>query len=61
MINQPRVLLTNPIHPLLLPVLAQHCDVVLAPDTSAATLARLVADADALIVRAQLLSIFPSD
>ena len=54
MTNKPRVVLTNPIHPLLLPVLAQHCDVVLAPDTSAATLARLVADADALIVRAQL-------
>ena len=37
-----------------MPVLAQHCDVVLAPDTSPATLARLVADADGLVVRAQL-------
>jgi D-3-phosphoglycerate dehydrogenase len=51
---KPRVLLTNPIHPQLLPVLAQHCDVVLAPDTSPATLARLVADAEGLVVRAQL-------
>lgn len=51
---KPRVLLTNPLHPQLLPVLAQHCEVVLAPDTSPATLARLLADADGLVVRAQL-------
>jgi D-3-phosphoglycerate dehydrogenase len=51
---KPRVLLTSPIHPALQPVLAQHCDVVLAPDTGAATLTRLIADADALVVRAQL-------
>lgn len=51
---KPRVLLTNPIHPQLLPVLAQHCDVVVAPDTSPATLARLVADAEGLVVRSQL-------
>jgi D-3-phosphoglycerate dehydrogenase len=51
---KPRVLLTSPIHPALHPVLAEHCDVVLAPDTSAATLTRLVADAEGLVVRAQL-------
>ncbi|HEY1231367.1 MAG TPA: hydroxyacid dehydrogenase, partial [Ramlibacter sp.] len=51
---KPRVLLTNPIHPALQPVLAEQCEVVLAPDTSAATLTRLVADVDALVVRAQL-------
>lgn len=51
---KPRVLLTNPIHPELLLVLEQHCNVVLAPDTAPATLARLVADAEGLVVRAQL-------
>lgn len=54
MSTRPRVLLTNPIHPALQPVLEQCCDVVLAPDTGAATLARLVTDAEALLVRAQL-------
>ena len=54
MTAKPRVLLTNPMHPAVQPVLAQHCELVLAPDTSAATLTRLIADADALIVRAQL-------
>jgi D-3-phosphoglycerate dehydrogenase len=51
---KPRVLLTNPIHPDLQPVLAQHCEVVIAPDTAPATIARLIKDADALMVRAQL-------
>ena len=51
---KPRVLLTNPIDPLLLPLLAQHCEVVLAPDTAPATLAKLIAQADGLVVRAQL-------
>ncbi len=51
---KPRVLLTNDIHPLLLPVLAAHCEVILAPDASPATIARLVVDVDGLIVRAQL-------
>lgn len=51
---KPRVLLTSPIHPALQPVLAEHCDVVLAPDTGAATLTRLIADAEGLVVRAQL-------
>lgn len=50
----PRVLLTNPIHPELMPELQQHCEVVTAPDTQAATLHRLVRDVDGLIVRAQL-------
>ncbi len=51
---KPKVLLTNPIHPSLAPVLARHCEVVLAPDAGAATLTGLVGDADALVVRAQL-------
>ncbi len=52
--DKPRVLLTNPIHPLLQPELAQHCEVVVAPDAAPATIARLIADADGLIVRSQL-------
>jgi D-3-phosphoglycerate dehydrogenase len=51
---KPTVLLTNPIHPELLPVLSAACEVVLAPDTTPATLKRLVAQADGLMVRAQL-------
>ncbi len=54
MTTRPRILLTNPIHPDLLPVLEARCEVVTAPDTGAATLARLVADVDGLIVRAHL-------
>ena len=52
--TKPRVLLTNPIDSQLLPLLAQHCEVVLAPDTAPATLAKLIAQADGLVVRAQL-------
>lgn len=52
--TKPRVLLTNPIDSQLLPLLEQHCEVVLAPDTSPATLAKLIAQADGLVVRAQL-------
>jgi D-3-phosphoglycerate dehydrogenase len=52
--NLPRVLLTNPIHPELQPVLARHCELLLAPDTSFATLKRLAADVEAIVVRAQL-------
>src|SRR5206468_1081961 len=48
------VVLTNPIHPQLMPTLEQHCQVVLAPDTKPETLARLIADAEGLVVRAQL-------
>jgi len=51
---KPLVVLTNPIHPQLLPTLKQQCEVVIAPDTQPATLARLVADAEGLVVRAQL-------
>jgi D-3-phosphoglycerate dehydrogenase len=51
---RPKVVLTNPIHPQLQPVLAAACEVVLAPDGSAATLKRLMADADGLVVRTQL-------
>ena len=51
---KPRVLLTNDIHPLLLPVLAAHCEVILAPDATPATIARLIVDVDGLMVRAQL-------
>ena len=51
---RPRVLLTNPIHPQLQPVLAQQCELVVAPDTTPATLTRLIANAEGLVVRAQL-------
>ena len=51
---KPKVLLTNPIHPQLLPLLEAHCDVIVAPDTSPATIARLITDVEGLIVRAQL-------
>ena len=54
MTTKPRVLLTNPIDSQLLPLLAQHCEVVLAPDTAPATLAKLIAQADGLVVRTQL-------
>jgi len=50
----PRVLLTNPIHPELQSTLAQHCEVVLAPDTRPETLIRLAGDAHAIVVRAHL-------
>jgi D-3-phosphoglycerate dehydrogenase / 2-oxoglutarate reductase len=52
--TKPKVLLTNPIHPDLMPELGRHCEIVLAPDPSIATLTRLIADADAIVVRAQL-------
>lgn len=52
--TKPKVLLTNPIHPQLQPVLEQHCEVVVAPDPSPATIARLLADAEGLVVRSQL-------
>ena len=51
---KPKVLLTNPIHPQLLPLLETHCEVVIAPDTSPATIARLMTDVEGLMVRAQL-------
>jgi D-3-phosphoglycerate dehydrogenase len=51
---KPLVVLTNPIHPQLMPTLEQHCQVVLASDTKPETMARLLADAEGLMVRAQL-------
>ena len=51
---KPKVLLTNPIHPQLLPLLEAHCEVLVAPDTSPATIARLMTDVEGLMVRAQL-------
>ncbi len=52
--DRPRVLLTNPIHPDWHAALAQRCEVVVAPDAKPATIARLVADADGLVVRSLL-------
>src|SRR5690606_41464806 len=49
-----KVLLTNPILPSEHARLAQHAKVVLAPDKQPDTLRRLIADADALIVRRKL-------
>jgi D-3-phosphoglycerate dehydrogenase len=50
---QPRVLLTSPMHPALQPVLAAQCDWCW-PRYQRATLKRLIADAEGLVVRAQL-------
>jgi D-3-phosphoglycerate dehydrogenase / 2-oxoglutarate reductase len=52
--TKPKVLLTNPIHPDLVPELRRHCEIVLAPDQSVATLASLLSDAEAIVVRAPL-------
>ena len=54
MTARPRVLLTNPIHPDIHPTLAAQAEVIVAPDTSANTLRRYVADVQGLIVRASL-------
>ena len=54
MSSKPRVLLTNAIHPQLMPLLEQYCEVILAPDASSATIAKLAVDVQGLIVRAQL-------
>lgn len=54
MTAKPIVLLTNPIHPDLHPELARHCELRLAPDTQPETLMRMVAEAEGLVVRAQL-------
>jgi D-3-phosphoglycerate dehydrogenase len=51
---KPKVLLTDAIHPSVMPLLAEHCDVILAPDASPSTLARLVVSAEGLIVRNKL-------
>lgn len=52
--SKPRVLLTSAIHPTQLPRLAEHCEPVLAPDTAAATFARLADDVHGILVRNQL-------
>ncbi|CAM4099678.1 NAD(P)-dependent oxidoreductase [Bordetella muralis] len=54
MTAKPRVLLTNPIHPDIQPKLAAQVDLIVAPDTSADTLRRYVADVHGLVVRTQL-------
>ncbi len=52
--TRPRVLLTNAIHPDLMPELQASCDVILAPDTRPDTLKKMIGDIDGLIVRSQL-------
>lgn len=49
-----RVLLTNAIHPDLMVELETQCDVILAPDTRADTLKKLIGDMEGLVVRSQL-------
>jgi D-3-phosphoglycerate dehydrogenase len=50
-----RVLITSPIHPLGNNLLKEKHEVVIAPDNSKETLIELVADADALIVRLEII------
>lgn len=52
--DRPKVLLTNPIHPVEQARLAQTVDVVVAPDVSQSTIAGLIADCDGLMVRSHL-------
>lgn len=54
MSERPKVLLTDQIHPAVRPRLDAVCDVVVAPDATPATIARLITDVDALIVRNKL-------
>jgi D-3-phosphoglycerate dehydrogenase len=49
--GRPTVLLTSAIHPQWTAELAGHCEVVLAPDATPATLRRLIGPAQGLIVR----------
>ena len=53
-VTRPKVLLTNPIHPVEQARLAQAVDVVVAPDVSHQTIARLIADCDGIMVRSHL-------
>jgi len=53
-VPKPRVLLTNPIHPLHQARLARETDVVVAPDISPSTIASLIVDCDAIMVRSHL-------
>ncbi|MEI2415015.1 hydroxyacid dehydrogenase [Orrella sp. JC864] len=52
--DKPQVLLTNPIHPDARALLEPLAELVLAPDTAPDTLKRLAAQAQGIIVRAQL-------
>jgi D-3-phosphoglycerate dehydrogenase / 2-oxoglutarate reductase len=54
LVNLPKVLLTNPIHPDASTILAKRCEVVVATNTSQESLRQAAADADGIIVRAQL-------
>ena len=51
---RPQVLLTNPIDPIGMAILEAAADVVTAPDNLPATLNRMAADTDLLVVRAFL-------
>jgi D-3-phosphoglycerate dehydrogenase len=51
---RPVVLLTDALHPAVHPRLVAEAEAIVAPDAGAATLARLIAGADALIVRNKL-------
>ena len=51
---RPKVLLTNPIHPLHQARLAQTVEVVVAPDVKHETIARLIADCQGIMVRSHL-------
>ncbi len=52
--DRPTILLTNPIHDDATVMLESHARLVLAPDTTDATLRTLAADAHGIIVRAKL-------
>jgi D-3-phosphoglycerate dehydrogenase len=51
---KPKILVTDAIHPLWHARLAETCEIVVAPDATAATIARLIVDVDGLIVRNKL-------
>ena len=51
---KPRVLLTNPIHPLHQARLAEVADVFVAPDVRPVTIAASIVDCDAIMVRSHL-------
>ena len=54
MSSRPKVLLTDRIHPDIKPMLEAECEVIVSPDTTAATINRHVGDVDAIIVRNKL-------
>jgi len=53
-VARPKVLLTNPIDPIGMAILEAAADVATAPDSSAATLNKMVSGTDLLVVRAFL-------